>query len=341
MLGTLCVAAGTLSARAIAGALPAQSVAASFDAIVDHAQLAQAGVVIFDDKTALYQRTTPGFDTVTPLPIASASKWIAAALIMTAVDRGELSLDDPVGRWIPEAPSPLRHATLRQLLSHTSGMAGRAIMTMGHVASLEDSVKKLMEEPMARAPGSGFAYGGASMQVAALMLERSAKQPYAVLMRERITGPLGMVTAKVGSPPSWGTGDVPWVAGGMAMSLDDYRRFLVMMLDKGEFEGKRILSPRAVSAIETNAIAGVPIIYKPRAADDTSGYGLGIWCENMAADGRCGLISSAGAFGTYPWLDRKHGRAGIFLTRSSLPKIFAGVVALRDAAEALPVDVAR
>lgn len=310
----------------------------AFDQVVSDASLQQAGVLVFDGRGVFYERLTPGFTTSTPLPIASASKWIAAALIMTGVDRGELSLDDTVGKFIPEAPAAVKGATLRQLLSHTSGISGQAIQTVRNVSSLEESVMRIFAAPLARPPGTAFAYGGSSIQVAALMLERATRQPFAKLMRDRLTTPLGMRTARVGSPPSWGTGEVPWVAGGMAVSLDDYRRFLTMILDRGTFEKRRVLSERSVDLIETNMILGVPIAYAPRAAGADAGYGLGVWCENMTSAGRCGRISSAGAFGTYPWLDREHGRAGVFLTRSSLAKVFSGVTRLRDMTSGLAIS---
>lgn len=307
-----------------------------FDALVRDAQLPFAGMLVFDGPLQVYERTTPGFDAATAIPIASASKWVAAALILTGVDRGELSLDDPVARFIPEATGTLRVATVRQLLSHSSGMQGRTLDTLGPVASLEESVLKLIAEPMAARPGARFAYGGVSMQVAGLILERAAKRPFATLFAERIAVPLGMKTAKFGSPRTWGTGEVPWVAGGMAMSLDDYRRFLAMMLAKGQAGSTRILSEASVAAIETDAVADIPIGFRPGSVPDGASYGLGVWCEAIDAGRRCTRVSSAGAFGAYPWLDRKAGRAGVFLTRSTLPRIRDRVYALREAASALP-----
>jgi CubicO group peptidase (beta-lactamase class C family) len=190
--------AGTSPVQRTAAVATTEAIDAQFDALVAEAELPLAGVLVFDAQGPIYQRLTPTLTRTQPVPIASASKWVAAALIMTAVDRGELTLDDPVGKWIPEAPPTLRSATLRQLLSHTSGMAAGDLSAMGPVSSLEESVLKLIARPMARSPGAGFAYGGASMQVAGLMLERAAKRPYATLFAERIAGPLGMLTAAVG-----------------------------------------------------------------------------------------------------------------------------------------------
>ena len=337
-LAALVLASGGASvsrAQEAAAVATTEAIDAQFDALVAEAALPLAGVLVFDAQGQIYQRLTPTLTRTQAVPIASASKWVAAALIMTAVDRGELTLADPVGKWIPEAPPSLHPATLRQLLSHTSGMAAGDLSSMGPVNSLEDSVLKLVARPMARAPGAGFAYGGASMQVAGLMLERAAKRSYATLFAERLARPLGMRTAAVGSPPSWGTAKVPWVAGGMAMSLDDYQRFLQMMLRNGEFGGKRILSAASIAAIETDMVRPIPVASRTGVILDAS-YGLGVWCGRISPEGRCGLVSSAGAFGTYPWIDRQSGRAGIFLTRAQLRRVTRGAYALRDATNALP-----
>lgn len=335
--------AGFVAALAAAGAIIAPATAntpavveetdRTFDALVTDAQLPLAGIVVIDEGGRIYERVSPGFGTDRPIPVASGSKWIAAALIMTAVDRGELSLDTQVGEWIAEAPPGLRGATLRQLLSHTSGMSGKGMGTMPPVDSLEASVLHLFKNTDIAAPGSGFSYGGASMQVAGLMLERAAGKPFAALFAERIAGPLGMSTAKFGSPRTWGTGEVPWVAGGMAASLDDYRRFLAMILAKGLSGEQRILSAESIAAMETDMVGPIPILARHRALGSAK-YGLGVWCDDISADGRCGLVSSAGAFGAYPWIDRRTGRAGVFLTRATM-QVLPGAHKLRDKTAAI------
>jgi hypothetical protein len=61
-------------------------------------------------------------------------------------------------------------------------------------------------------------------------------------------------------------------------------------------------------------------------------YGIGIWCERIDADGRCPVVSSAGAFGVYPWVDRDAGLAGVFFTRTPLQRVLRPAIALRTLA---------
>lgn len=60
----------------------------------------------------------------TQFPIASASKMLTAATVMAVVDRGLLSLDGPISRWLPALGAGTERLTLRQLLAQTSGLAG-------------------------------------------------------------------------------------------------------------------------------------------------------------------------------------------------------------------------
>lgn len=301
-----------------------------FDRLVQQAGLKQAGLVVLDGRGVVYHRLTDGFSTTVPLPIASASKWVAAATIMTAVDRGELALDDPVGKWIPEAPDGLKPVTLAQLLSHMSGMAPQNMVDIGSVSSLGEAALVTMGKPVASPPGVRFSYGGASFQIAGLMAERATSQPFQKLFAERIAKPLGMKTARFGSPRSWGSTDIPFLGGGMSASLDDYGRFLRMMLANGVVDGKTILSVASVAAIETDQLEAMPADGHRKLLFESVGYGLGVWCEEKATAARCSRVSSAGAFGAYPWLDRKTGRAGFFLTQAKLAKVREAVVELRD-----------
>jgi CubicO group peptidase (beta-lactamase class C family) len=133
-----------------------------------------------------------------------------------------------------------------------------------------------------------------------------------------------------GVPPS-DTLD-PLLQGGLVTTAQDYARFLTMLAQNGSVDGKRILSASAVEAMETVQTLGLPMAYKPPGAGHGGPqYALGNWCERWSADRRCTLVSSPGAFGTYPWIDRQSGLYGIFFTRTRLPRIVDDLVRARTA----------
>lgn len=81
-----------------------------------------ASLAIVQNGRVILRRHYGTFADETVVPIASASKWISAAVIMSVVDEGRLSLDDRVIKYIPSFSGDKSSITIRQLLSHTSGL---------------------------------------------------------------------------------------------------------------------------------------------------------------------------------------------------------------------------
>ncbi|MFM8941368.1 MAG: serine hydrolase domain-containing protein, partial [Phenylobacterium sp.] len=152
-------------------------------------------VLVYRDGALLYRvdrgRIAPG----DRLPVASASKWMAAALVMTVVDEGLLSLDEPIGRRLPEFRGPSGEITLRQLLSYTAGQGG--LMGMSDLLqdsrmTLAESAARIAGRPQVDPPGEVFRYGGPSLQVAGALVEQATGRRWSDLFAERFAGPLGL-----------------------------------------------------------------------------------------------------------------------------------------------------
>ena len=73
--------------------------------------------------------------------------------------------------------------------------------------------------------------------------------------------------------------------------------------------------------METIQTLGKPMAYVPAGVKADVQYALGNWCATWEASGQCTLVMSPGAFGTFPWIDRKTGIYGIFFMRGRLPKV--------------------
>src|ERR1700754_4607540 len=96
------------------------------------------------------------------LPIASASKWMAAALVMSVVDEGKLSLDEPIGKRLPEFTGEAGTGTLRQILSFASGqgsLRGLVDIRQDPGITLAESARQIAAIPLQDKPGSIFRYG--------------------------------------------------------------------------------------------------------------------------------------------------------------------------------------
>lgn len=236
------------------------------------------------------------------VPIASASKWLTAITLLTLVDDGKLSLDEPVGAMLPEFTGPRAGITLRQLLSHTSGIPSSNLCLVDPGNTLEQCTLNLAYGPLANAPGTQFRYGSGSFHVAGRLAEIATGQRWNELFRDRVSGPLGI-------PFTGWFGGNPLLAAGGWSTGDEYARVLRMVADHGSYGGRRILSDTAIALMSANSIAGAAMAATPRT--DTYGYGLGAWRDAVDANGVATQISSPGASGFYPWVDFQRNVVGI------------------------------
>src|SRR3954452_10161853 len=90
------------------------------DALNGGVLLAVRGTTVLHERS--FRKMTPR----TVFPIASASKWLTSATLMTFVDEGRLHLDDPVARYLSDFRGAKRAVTVRELLSHTTGLPSAA-----------------------------------------------------------------------------------------------------------------------------------------------------------------------------------------------------------------------
>jgi CubicO group peptidase (beta-lactamase class C family) len=317
LLACFAVAAGPSSA----GDDPFPQVTAKVEDWMRHGYYKGAGLWIAKGDRVLYERYFGECTPDTEFFIASAGKWLASATLMSVVDEGKLSLDDPAGKWLPGfRQDPKGAATLRQMLSHTSGYPGYQPegKPRDDYQTLAESVAHLLPLAPVAKPGERFDYGGLAMQAAGRMAEIATHRDWEKLFQERIAKPLGMERTRF-TPVDHGGGHSPMLGGGSVSTLRDYSKFLTMIERQGSFEGKRVLSEAAVREMEADQLRGAfmkagEFIERIRGAKHPAIYGLGVWREELDAEGKATLISSPSWAGAYPWIDRRTGVRGIFIT---------------------------
>ncbi|WP_245647214.1 serine hydrolase domain-containing protein [Microtetraspora niveoalba] len=139
----------------------------------------------------------------TPMRVASVSKSFTAMAVMTLVDDGEISLDEPVARWLPEfrmADPRAAGITVRHLLNQTSGISDGTVdlRAAESATTLAGYVAALRTGTLAAAPGTRWAYCNVNYEVAARLVEVVAGRSFGEYMRQRVFGPLGMTGSAVG-----------------------------------------------------------------------------------------------------------------------------------------------
>ncbi|MBN6053215.1 beta-lactamase family protein, partial [Nonomuraea sp. RK-328] len=146
-----------------------------------------------------YGRTATGAPVTadTPMAMASVSKSFTALAVMWLVEKGQVALDQPVRRYLPEftmADPRAAKITVRQLLNQTSGMADSAFheKSLSQPETFQGAVARLRTARLATEPGTAFSYHNTNYQVAARLVEVVSDRPFAAYLDAYVFQPLGM-----------------------------------------------------------------------------------------------------------------------------------------------------
>ena len=164
--------------------IPAISVAVVRDGKIE--KLRSLGVANLEWETAA--------TTDTAFQLASATKPLTGTALMLLVQDGKLALDDPISKYLPDAPEAWRRVTVRHLVAHASGIPDH----LGPDApkSGEAWVRLAATKPLEFEPGSRGSYGIGGYIVLQQIVERVTGMAFSRFMRERVFEPLGMTSTR-------------------------------------------------------------------------------------------------------------------------------------------------
>lgn len=282
--------------------------------------------------------------------IASMTKPITALGIMILAEEGKLAIEDPVEKHLPEfkgqmvvasrendtvtLKKPSRPVTIKDLLTHTSGMPGPppglSDLYVKRTHTLAEGVMAFSQRPLEFEPGSKWAYCNPGIDTLGRMIEVVSGQPYERFLRERIFEPLGMIDTtffpneqqlqrlaitydkkdgKLAPPASSLIGPpkdarYPIPAGGLYSTAGDLAKFYQMTLSDGLAKDKRIISADGLKTMTKVHTGDLKTGFIPG-----SGWGLG-WGIVVMPTGVTAMLSPGtyghgGAFGTQAWMDPK------------------------------------
>jgi CubicO group peptidase (beta-lactamase class C family) len=189
--------------------------------------------------------------------IGSISKQFTAASILLLAEQGKLSLDDPVGRWLPDL-TRANEVTIRQVLSMTSGYQDYwpqdyVMPSMMKPVLPEEILKGWAQKPLDFEPGTKWQYSNTNYVAAGVIVERLSGMSVLDFLRRRVFDPLGMKSVfdcdssalPSGAPtryhryglgparpaPKEGKGWL-FAAGELAMTASDLARWDISMIDQ-------------------------------------------------------------------------------------------------------------
>lgn len=292
----------------------------------------------------------------------SMTKPVVCMAAMMLAEQGKLHVDDPVeihlpefrGQWAIQTKNPdgsvvlqkvNRKVTLRDLMTHTSGMISDPPPAIGELhgalhKSLADVVLVESQQPLLFQPGTKWSYSNAGIASLARVVEVVSGMPYEKFLEAKIFKPLGMLDThtfppkekwnrmptayilKDGKPLKYtadplGEGKMkfrdgakyPLPEGGLYSTASDLFRLYQLFLNGGEWNGVRLLTRASVdemTRVQTGSL---------KTSTPGAGWGLG-WFV-MQADSNLlmppGTFGHGGRYGTFCFIDRKHDLIGIFM----------------------------
>jgi CubicO group peptidase (beta-lactamase class C family) len=276
-------------------------------------------------------------DARTIFALASVTKPVTAAVVMTLVQEGAVSLDEPVNRLVPEfAAGPgaggegvdralenqRRTVTVRHLLAHTSGLPedlGPHQSRYAEKLDIGTIVETLCRLPLKSAPGAQVRYSNAGFAVLARLVEHLTGEPFWDAARRRVLDPLGLAdtVARPGpdlEPRLIHLGDVSHAGTDLETYNGAYWRDLALPWgglfgtprDLARFAGAflpgpdapRLLSPAGVALMTADHAAGVPGgIESAKVRWPTAFWGLGWEVKGAKRRHWTGELTSPRTFG--------------------------------------------
>ena len=213
------------------------------------------------------------------MQVGSITKPFTAAAILRLAERGALSLDDRIEKFVPEFNPRGATITLRHLLSHTSGVSAPP---PDHYSPLtrEQFIKSVNAQPLAFTPGTRYVYSNAGYGLLGHAIESITGRPFADVIHSEFALPLGLIDTGVcgtynlprpdgynvsqGKPTRVPAVDmsVPFAAGALCSTASDLARWSHLLATG------RVILPASYATMTTPG----------RLADNTlTPYGLGVF----------------------------------------------------------------
>ena len=298
--------------------------------------------------------------------IASMTKPITALAVLMLQEDGKLNVEDPVEKYLPEFTGqrivvskdgdkltlgkPKRPITLRDLLTHTSGLPAGYPAGLGDVygkrhRTLAETTLAVSQQPLDFEPGSKWSYCNAGIDTLGRIVEVVSGGSYEAFLHARLFGPLGMTDTTFNPTPAqqkhlatvYGVKDGklaanpttflaalenskhPVPAGGLCSTAGDIAKLYQCLLNGGELGGRRVIGKETLALMTKTQTGDLPTGFT-----DGMSYGFGFAVvkepKGVTAMLSKGTFGHGGAFGTQSWADPKQGLYVVLLiARTGIP----------------------
>lgn len=309
-------------------------------------------VVHLESRGWLYEEENIRMRDDTIFRLASMTKPVASIALLMLWEEGHFNLDDPISKWLPAYENMMvretdadgnaylvpadRPISIRHIMTHSVAF-DNAMAIEKRPATIEEQINIIATRPLGDHPGNAWYYRSATNQVGVLV-EKISGITLDDFLLERLFEPLGMVDTHFNVPIEkmdrvaaiYGPDEnldyqltnapefrpaTPYYSGsgGLSSTIHDYFRLQQMILNGGEFEGRRYLSPTTINLMISNHIGDNLVTLKG------PGYGFGLGYTMVTDVGIArepnsrGTASWGGAFGTMFFLNPEEDMLSIIM----------------------------
>jgi len=128
--------------------------------------------------------------------LASVTKPITAVAVMMLVQEGKIGLEDSIDKYVADTPPAWHEITIRELLSHSSGLREYGLVKCNGSELLDISTKQqfddLVKSPLLFSPGTGTQYSDSGYFLLGMAIEKASGQKYREFLQTRVFKPVGM-----------------------------------------------------------------------------------------------------------------------------------------------------
>ncbi len=302
----------------------------------------------YGSRALVPSREAMTIDTI--FDVASLTKVTATTpSMMRLLEQGKIRITDPVTRYLPEFQGGKSDITVRDLMTHFSGMPPDLVLDPPW-SGYETGVRRALTIKPANPPGVAFVYSDINFVLLAEIVHRVNGKMLDEFAREEVFEPLGMMETRFKPPASWKSRIAPTeidaatglpfrgvvhdetsrfmggVTGdaGLFSTASDLARYATMLLNGGELDGKRIFSSATVKKFTSPASPPDQPILRGLGWDIDSTYSA-----NRGELYPIGSFGHTGFTGTSMWLDPTSNSFVILLTNSVHPKRGKNLASLR------------
>jgi CubicO group peptidase (beta-lactamase class C family) len=282
------------------------------DGLVDQGKKLYGAIAVLATKDGkpVYQKELGDYTINTQEKVGVASSWFTAALVMYMVDQGKIKLDDKVSKYLPIYEKYSKgYLTIRHCLSNTTGLEAekggiQKIFQKTKFASLEEQVNAFASKrEIVANPGEQYYYSNIGLNIAARILEVVSKKSFDRLATEKLFRPVTM------KKTSFANETIVDPTSGAISTAADYCKFLTMLMNKGTYNGKLVLTEKSVATLLSIQQNNAAIVYNPHGVEK-SGHAFGSWVDDK-------VFYAPGFQGSFAFLDTCRSLAGTIVVKSN------------------------